>query len=41
MDKIKIKTEIEELTQSKHLINIRLSILRYILKYEKHPGENL
>lgn len=41
MDKVKIRAEIEELTQSKHLINIRLSILRYKLKYEEDPRKNL
>lgn len=39
MDKLKIKNEIEELIQSKHLIEIRLKILRYKLKYEQEPKQ--
>ena len=41
MDKLKIKSEIEELVQAKHLLEIRLKILRYKLKYEEDPRKEM
>lgn len=37
MDKEQLKKEIEEILHEKHLLEIKLKILRYKLKYNKEP----